>query len=262
VQAKFFVLRRKAFIFRKECIFLLKESVFDRLLDAGFRIRKKSRKASSREALFGSSSVIDADFVEVDENFFRDPNSSHELNSGSIDSELLEKLREYLRTRSEEEISEIFEEVRKILESRGSESDFHKTSGEEIPFNQRARIKKVSKNAFKVFLETASYGRECVVNASKVASSKASSIASEGKESIVDSSKKLNEKWNNLSPRDRKIISELMVAMIEIGLLKGASRSKQAAFAVLSSISRRQTPSRKDLEDFGEGLQKLFKRRR
>ena len=63
--------------------------------------------------------------------------------------------------------------------------------------------------------------RSGIINVSKVASSKASSIASEGKESIMVSSKKLNEKWNNLSPRDRKIISELIVAMIEIGLLKG-----------------------------------------
>ncbi|HEY3361816.1 MAG TPA: hypothetical protein VGK06_08340, partial [Methanosarcina sp.] len=197
-----------------------------------------------------------------DEDFFCDPTSSPELNSGSIDSKLLEKLREYLRTRSEEEISEILKEVRKILESRGFESEFQKASEEEIPVNQKERIKRISKNAFKVFLENASYGKERIVSASKIASSKASSIASEGKESIVNSSKKLNDKWNNLSPRDRKIISELIVVVIEIGMLKGASRSKQAAFAVLSSISRHQTPDRKDLEDFGDGLQKLFKRRR
>ncbi|HWQ50000.1 MAG TPA: hypothetical protein VN414_13870 [Methanosarcina sp.] len=247
---------------------MLKDRVFDRLSDAGFMIRNKfkSRKASSREAIFGSSPIIDADFievgnVEVDEDFFRDTDPSSKSDSGPIDSDLMEKLREYLKTRSEEEISEIFEEVRKILERRGSESDFRKASREEIPINQRARLKKISKNAFKVFLETTSYGRKQIISASKVASSKVSSMASDGKESIVDSSKKLNKKWNNLSPRDRKIISELIVAMIEIGLLKGASRSKQAAFAVLSSISRRQTPSRKDLEDFGEGLQKLFRRR-
>ncbi|MCC4766984.1 hypothetical protein FXW07_10240 [Methanosarcina sp. DH1] len=267
---------------------MLKDRVFDRLSDAGFKIRNKSksRKASSREAIFGSSPIIDADFVEIDDvevnnvevgnfevddvevddieadkEFFSDSNSSHEADSEPIDSDLLEKLREYLKTRSEEEILEIFREVRKILESRGSENDFRKASGEEIPINQRARLKKISQNAFKVFLETASYGRKQIINASKVASSKASTIASEGKESIIDSSKKINEKWNNLSPRDQKIISELIVAMIEIGLLKGASRSKQAAFSVLSSISRRQTPARKDLEDFGEGLQKLFKRR-
>ena len=135
----------------------------------------------------------------------------------------------------------------KFWKARGSESDFRKASGEEIPINQRARIKKISKNAFKVFLETASYGRKRIISASKVASSKASSIASERKESIVDSSKKLNEKWNNLSPRDRKIISELIVAMIEIGLLKGASRSKKAAFAdsvkhIQASDSRPKRP--------------------
>ncbi|MGB9938511.1 hypothetical protein [Methanosarcina sp.] len=243
---------------------MLKEKVFDRLSDAGFRVGKKSksRKASSRESLFGSGPIIDADFVEIDEGFFRDPDSYSGPDSGPIDSELLEDLREYLRTRSEEEISEIFQEVRKILESRGAENDFRKASGEEIPVNQRARIKKISKNALKVFLETASYGRKRIVSASKMASSKASSIASERKESIVYSSKKLNEKWNNLSPRDRKIISELIVALIEIGVLKGASRSKQAAFAILSSISRHQTPGRKDLEDFAEGLQKILKRGR
>jgi hypothetical protein len=54
----------------------------------------------------------------------------------------------------------------------------------------------------------------------------------------------------------------LLVALIEIGLLKGASRSKQAAFAILSSISRHQIPGRNDLEDLAEGLQKLFKRKR
>jgi hypothetical protein len=248
--------------FHKECIFLLKENVFDRLLDAGLKIRMKSRKASSYESIFGSNPIIDADFVEVEEDFFCNPDSSPKLNSGSIDSEILEKLRKYLRTRSEEEISEIFEEVRKILESRGSEYNFRKASGDEIPINQRARLKNISKDAFKIFLETASYGRDCIVSASKIASSKASSIAYEGKESIVDSSKKFNEKWNNLSPRDRKIISELIIAMIEFGLLKGVSRNKQATFAVISSISRNQKPAREDLEDFGEGLHKIFKRGR
>lgn len=242
---------------------MIKERVFDRFSDAGFGVRKKSmsRNTSSRELLLGSSPIIDADFVEVNEDHFRDPNYSYERDSGSIDSEIIEKLRDYLRTRSHEEISEIFEEVRKIMESRGSEGNFKKASGEEIPNNQRTKIKKISENAFKLFLETASYGRKCILSASKVASSKASSIASERKESIVDSSKKLNEKWNNLNPRDRKIITELLVAMIEIGLLRGASRSKQAAFAILSSISRHQTPGRNDLEDFTEGLQKLFKLR-
>ncbi len=242
---------------------MLKERVLDRLSDAGFGVRKKSksRNTSSRELLLGSSPIIDANFVEVEEGSSRGADSSSKINSGSIDSETLENLREYLRTRSQEEISEIFEEVRKILERRGSESNFRQESGEEIPINQRARIKDISKNAFKIFLETASYGRKRIISASKAASSIASSIASERKETIVNSSKKLNEKWNNLSPRDRKIISELIIAMIEIGLLKGASRSKKAAFAILSSISRHQTPGQKDLEDFTEGLQKLFKRK-
>ncbi len=249
------------------CIFLFKERVFDRLSSAGFRVKEKykSRKTPSYETLFGSSPIIVADFVEVEEDLFRIYDSPPKLNSRSIDPELIDNLREYFRTRSQQEVSEIFEEVRKILESREFEGGFQKAAEEEIPINQRTRIKKISKDAFKAFLETASetasYGRKQIKSASKVASSKASSIASERKESVINVSKNLNERWNNLSPGDRKIISELLVAMIEIGLLKGASRSKQAAFAVLSSISRHQTPGRKDLEDFTEGLLKLFKRR-
>lgn len=240
------------------CIFLFKERVFDRLSSAGFRVKEehKSRKTPSYETLFGSSPIIIADFVEVEEDLFRIYDSPPKLNSGSIGPELLDNLREYFRTRSQQEVSEIFEEVRKILEGREFEGGFQKAAEEEIPINQRARIKKISKDAFKAFLETASYGRKQIISASK-----ASSIASERKESVINTSKNLNEKWNNLSPGDRKIISELLVAMIEIGLLKGASRSKQAAFAILSSISRHQTPGRKDLEDFTEGLLKLFKRR-
>ena len=98
---------------------MLKERIFDRLSDAGFWVRKKSksRKTLSRESLLGSSPIIDADFVEVDEDFFRDPDSLLNWIQDQLTPELLENLREYLRTRSQEEISEIFEEVRKILES-------------------------------------------------------------------------------------------------------------------------------------------------
>ncbi len=70
----------------------------------------------------------------------------------------------------------------------------------------------------------------------------------------------LNDKWNDLSPRDRKIISEVIIALIEIGLLRSSSKGKKAAFAILSSISRHQTPGKNDLEEFVEGVQGLFKR--
>ena len=259
-------INKRYLISGRDVTFLLKNKreVFDRLSNAGFRIRKKpeSRKVSSRDSLFESGPVMDADFVEVDEDIFPDSDSSSESDPESIDSELLENLRKYLKTRSQEEISEIFEEIRKILESRASEGKFNCGRGKEVPYNEKLNIKGLSKKAFIIFCKTAACGKKRIIDASKAASSKASSIASEGKESIKFSSGKFNEKWNNLSPRDRKIISELIVAMIEIGLFKGASRSKRAAFAVLSSVYRHQTPGRKDLEEFVEGLQKLFKRRR
>ncbi len=262
--------RQRCFISGRDGIFLLKnkKGVFDKLSDAGLRIRKKpeSRKAISRDSFFESGPLIDADFVEVGEDNFScldSSSSSSESNSRStIDSELLENLREYLKTRSQEEISEIFEEIRKILENRSFESKSSSGKGKEAPYNEGLNLKEISKKAFIIFRETASFGKKQIMDASKIASTQASSIASEGKESIKLSSKKFNEHWNNLSPRDRQIISELIVAMIEIGLLKGASKSKKAAFAILSSVYRHQTPGRTDLEEFAEGLQKLFKRKR
>ncbi len=50
---------------------------------------------------------------------------------------------------------------------------------------KKMKIKEISKNAFRIFSETASCGKKRIINVSKVASSKASSIASEGKESIM-----------------------------------------------------------------------------
>ena len=252
--------------FQKGAIFLLKskKGVFERLSNAGFRIGRKSesRKISSRDSILGSCPVIDADFVEVGKDFPPNPGFSSEPNSESIDSELLEKLREYLKKRSQEEISEIFEEIHRILESRASKSEFNNIRGKETPYNEKVKIRETLKSVYRICSETASFGKRRIINISKVASSKASSIASGGKESIKVSSKILNDKWSNLSPGDRKIISELIITVIEIGLLKNSTRGKQATFAILSSISRRQTPGKKDLEEFVEGLQKLFKRGR
>jgi predicted house-cleaning noncanonical NTP pyrophosphatase (MazG superfamily) len=240
-----------------------KKGVFERLSDAGFRVRKKSEseRVLSHDSLLGSCPVIDADFVEVGDDFSMDKDSSFKPDSEPIDSELLEKLREYLKTRSQEEISEIFEEIHKILESRASESKFNNNQRKEIPDKEKVKIKETLKSAFRICSETASFGKKQIINASKSASLKASSIASERKESLKVSSKKLNDKWSNLSPGDRKIISELIITVIEIGLLKNSSRGKQATFAILSSISRRQTPGRKDLEEFVEGLRGLIRRR-
>jgi hypothetical protein len=87
-----------------------KKGVFKRLSDAGFGVRKKpeSERVLSRDSLLGSCPVIDADFVEVGDDFYMDKDSSFKPDSEPIDPELLEKLREYLKTRSQEEISEIF----------------------------------------------------------------------------------------------------------------------------------------------------------
>lgn len=238
-----------------------KKGVFDMYLNAGLRTKKpESRKVSSHDYFFGSCPITDADFVEADEDFL--PYSYSEPNSEPIDPELLEKFREYLKTRSQEEVSEIVEEINRILERRASKGEFNNSRGSETTCNGHVKVKKILRSAFRICSEAVSFGKKRIMNISKVAFSKASSMTSDGKESIKVSSKILNDKWSNLNPTDRKIISELIITMIEIGLLRNSSRGKKAGFAILSSISRHQTPGRKDLEEFVEGFQRLFKRRR
>jgi hypothetical protein len=50
--------------------------------------------------------------------------------------------------------------------------------------------------------------------------------------------------------------------VIELGLLKNSTRGKKAAFVVLSSIYKHQTPGKKDMEEFIEEMSRHLKRRR
>jgi len=51
----------------------------------------------------------------------------------------------------------------------------------------------------------------------------------------------------------------MIITMIEIGLLKNSTKGRKAAFTVLSSICKHQTPGKRDLEEFIEGLCRVFK---
>ncbi|AKB20449.1 hypothetical protein MSWH1_0178 [Methanosarcina sp. WH1] len=244
-----------------DVIFLLKnkQDIFRKFSNSGSRLRKNrgSGKDSLHDSLMWSCPVIDADFVEVSEGPTFDGDYSAEP-----DPELIENLREYLGTRSKEEITEIFEEIRKILESRNSEGRFSRDPRGSSYDYEKEWLKDIPGRAFRTVSKTASCGRDRVIKISKTVSSKASTIASDSKESVKGSSKKLNDKWSNLSPRDRKMISEVIITVIEIGLLKNSNKGKKAAFVVLSSIYKHQTPGKKDLEDFIEEMSRRFKRRR
>ena len=245
-----------------------KPGVFDKFSDAfsdaASRIRKKSRpgKAYSKDFLFESYPIIDADFVEVDEDPLLEPGGLSKMSSEQIDQQTLENLKEYLKTRSSEEISAIFEEIRKTLRGRGFREEFSGNEGKKEAYSEEMNRGNSQRNLFGNFSETISSGKERLIRFSKAAPSTAYSLASEGKETFIGSSKKLNEKWNNLSPKDRKMISDILITIIEIGILKGTTRSRRAALAVLLSIYRRQTPGKKDLEDFVEGAQRIFRRLR
>lgn len=243
-----------------DVIFLLKnkQDIFKRFSKSGCRFRKnpESGKDSLRDSFIGSSPVIDAEFVEVSE----DPASGEDY-SDEVDSELLENLREYLKTRSREEITEIFEEIRKTLEKRTSKSGFSENCRENTSAYEKMRMKEIPGRAFRTFSKTACRGKDQVLKISKAVSSKASAIASEGKESVKVSSKRLNDSWSNLSPGDRKLISETIIMVIELGLFKKSTRGKKAAFVVLSSIYRHQTPGRRDMEEFIEEVSRRLKRR-
>jgi len=242
-----------------DVIFLLKnkQDIFRKFSSSGYRVRKSSGsgKSSLHDSLMWSCPVLDADFVEVSEA------STNEDDSPELDPELIENLREYLRTRSKEEITEIFEEIRKILESRTAESRFSENSTGGFSAYEKVRMKEIPGRAFRTFSKTASCGKARVIKISKTVSSKASTIASGGKESVKVSSKKLNEKWSNLSPNDRKMISEVLITVIEVGLFRNSSRGRRAAFVVLSSIYRHQPPGRNDLEEFIDEVNRRFKRR-
>jgi len=253
-----------------DVIFLLKnkQDIFRKFSSSGCRLRKNSGsgKNSLRDSLMWSCPVVDADFIEVSEDPASDDDDSGEDDSAELDSELIENLREYLRTRPKEEITEIFEEIRKILESRTSEGRFSGDStgapSKGSHAYEKEWMKDIPGRAFRTFSKTASCGKDRVIKISKTVSSKASTIASEGKESVKGSSKKLNDKWGNLSPGDRKMISELLITVIEIGLLKNSTRGRKAAFVVLSSIYKHQTPGKKDMEEFIEEMSRRFKHRR
>jgi hypothetical protein len=208
---------------------------------------------SLRDSFIGSGPVLDAAFVEV--------SGTEEACSDEMDTELLDNLREYLRTRSKEEITEIFEEIRRTLEDRTSEREFSGSQREYTSTSERARMKEIPGRAFRTFSKTACYGKARILKFSKVVSSKASFIASEGRESVKVSSKILNEKWSNLSPRDRELISDTIITVIEFGLLKNSSRGKKAAFVVLSCIYNHKTPDRKYMEEFIEEVSWRLKRR-
>lgn len=242
------------------CDFLLKnkEDIFRRFSNSGYRFRKspKSGKDSLRESLIGSCPVIDAEFVEVSGD-----SASEELHPDEVDSELLDNLREYLRTRSKEEITEIFEEILKTLEERSSEGEFSENRWKNTSDYEKVKMKEIPGRAFRTFSKTACCGKDQILKFSKAVSSKASTIASEGRESVKISSKILNEKWSNLSPRDRKLISDTILTVIELGLLKNSTRGKKAAFIVLSSIYNHKAPGRRDLEEFIGEVSRRLKRR-
>ena len=242
-----------------DVIFLLKvkQDIFRRFSNSGYRFRKNPRSgrgSSLRDSFIGSNPVIDAEFVEISEE------PSEDCPDG-LDSDLLDNLREYLRTRSKEEIDEIFEEIRKTLEDRTSGSGFFENRWESAYAYEKTRMKEIPGRAFKTFSRTACCGRDQILKFSKTVSLKASDMASEGKESIKASSKILNEKWSNLSPSDRKLISDTIIAVIELGLLKNSTKGKKAAFVVLSSIFNHKAPGKKDLEEFIEEVSRRLKRR-
>lgn len=236
-----------------------KQDIFWRFSSSGWRLRKNSNsgKDSLRDSFIGSCPIIDADFVELSEDA-----ASGEDYSTELDSKLIEDLREYLRTRPKEEITEIFEEIRKILEIRTSEGRFSGSSWKDTSTYEKMRMEEIPGRAFRTFSKTASCGKDRVIRISKTVSLKASTIASEGKESVKGSSKKLNDKWSNLSPRDRKMISETIITVIDLGLLRNSSKGKKAAFVVLSSIYKHQTPGKRDMEEFIEEMSRHFKRGR
>lgn len=130
------------------------------------------RKASSKDYVFEFCPVIDADFVEINEDSFSNQNASSESNSEPIDSELLEKLRKYLEKSSQEEVSEIFEKIHKFWKAELLKADSKRPLKKKFLLIKRRKIKDITRNAFRPFLGTASCGKKRIIGTPRVASSK------------------------------------------------------------------------------------------
>lgn len=182
-------------------------------------------KPLSRDFLIGSGPLIDADFVDLDNDSGNEACFAFEN-----DNESIENLIEYLRSRPSEELSEIFVYLSRILEGENDECEFMGETGEDESTGKKESIKEISKNVFGVLSSKACREKERIQNISKNASINASRVAFERKESAKKASSKIYNRVKNSSPAER----EFILILLEIAILRKPSTGRSAALSILS----------------------------
>ncbi len=248
-----------------------KGDILDRLSHAGYRVKRKYKKrnTSSSDAFIGNIQVINADFVEVkkelpDELLLgtgkgkRESAGGESADSKSADGESVENLVEYLKACSNEELSDVFEELLRIMERKGAGSECPKGAGTGPRGDKKERMGEISKNVFENLSRIASREGSRIKKVSKSATSKASRLAYENKDSVKEVSEKIYCRLRYSSPEERKMI---LMFLLQVIVLKKPALGKNPAFLLLLQSLSNSILSREEVEKLVKGISKLLKRR-
>lgn len=233
------------------------------------RVSSRKRRKKNLDFFTGSSPVIEANFVEVSGNYEESCDRNPTRTSRSVTEngeESIEKLQEYLKTSSPEELARIFEELRKLLGNEkcsfGNEREKKQENGRKNRTDRTAgkkeRIREISREAFETLSEAACREAKRVKEISKTASEKASRFAAENKDSAREVSEKIFRRLKNSSPEERKLI---LLLLLQAATLKKPTLKKNPAFSVLLQGLSNPFLNRKEAEELIAGFARLFKRR-
>lgn len=247
-----------------------KGEILDSLSHAGYRFKRKyNKRNTSSSDLLGDDLIIDADFVEMkkelpDELLLRagkddsEPVSGESVGDKSKDGEPVENLIEYLKTCSSEELSDIFDELLRIMERKGAGSECPKGAGKGTRGGKTERVRVISQNVFENLSRIASREGSRIKEASKSAGSKASRLAHDNKDSVKEVSEKIYCRLKYSSPDERKMI---LMFLLQIIVLKKPTLGKNPAFLLLLQSLSNSILSREDVEKLVKGISNLLKRR-
>lgn len=242
-----------------------KVDIFDRLSHAGYRIKRryKTRHTSSSD-LFGTIPIIDADFVEVKKDLpkefllgtGKDEYGSAEYGSG--DRESAENLLEYLKGCSVDELTDIFEEILRIMGRRGTENEYPDGMNGGTAGGKKKWVKEFSKTTFDNISRVTCRESSRIKEVSKNAASKASRLAAENKDSVREVSGKIYYRLRYSSPEERNLV---LMVLLQAVILRKPALSKNPAFKVLLSSVNNPFLNKEDVEGLVKGISRLLRRR-
>ena len=233
------------------------------------RVSSRKRRQRTPDFFTGSGPVIEADFVEIPGNFEEnDRNFPPELAcpAATPGEKTIEKLREYLKTSSQEDLIRILEELGKLLESEncnfenqpGKEQGPAREKGTGETAGKKEKIREISRETFKTLSGLACQEAKRMKGFSKTAYEKASGFAAENKVPAREISEKIYLRLKNSGPEERKLI---LMILLQAAVLKKPGLKKNPAFSVLLRGLGTPSLNRKEVEELIAGFAGLFRRR-